>query len=145
MARNFDEALLDPRRYPFEITMTTRFADLDLNNHINNIALSVAFEDARARFGRVTIPVRPDTKLMVVASNIDFLAQAHYPEPIRVVLGVEAMGRTSWTIVCLALQDEVIAFNRCVLVCSDGVKATPLSDEIRAAMAPYALRPPIAS
>jgi acyl-CoA thioester hydrolase len=142
MPSQFDKSLLDPRRYPYEITMSTRFADLDLNNHINNIALSVAFEDVRARFGRLTIPVRHDTKLMVVACNIDFMAQAHYPDPIRVMLGVEGFGRTSWTIVCLALQNDVlVAANRCIMVCSDGVKATPLSDEIRAAMAPYVLRP----
>jgi len=45
-----DPALFDPARYPFGNSVTTRFADLDPNGHINNVAMAAVFEDARLRF-----------------------------------------------------------------------------------------------
>jgi len=40
--------LLNRSRYAFRHEITTRFADVDPNQHINNVALFAAFEDARA-------------------------------------------------------------------------------------------------
>ncbi|MEN9926893.1 MAG: hypothetical protein RL268_3019 [Pseudomonadota bacterium] len=45
-----DAALLDAARYPFAHTITTRFADIDPNQHLNNVALAAMMEDARVRF-----------------------------------------------------------------------------------------------
>jgi acyl-CoA thioesterase FadM len=50
MAKSFDPALLEPERYAFSVEITARFADMDSNGQINNVALAAAFEDARVRF-----------------------------------------------------------------------------------------------
>ena len=134
MVKSFDPALLDPERYSFSVDITTRFADMDSNGHINNVALAAAFEDARVRFDRENgLRSVGGQRVMIAAAYIDYLAQAHYPKPLRIVVGATNIGRSSWSIAELALQDGApVALCRATLVNTDGVKASPVPDALRA-------------
>ena len=93
-----DPALLDPDRYPHVCEVTTRYADLDPNNHINNVAMAAIIEDARVRFHVASgfaqaIPAGSQT--MVVSLTIDYLAQAFYPHPLKIHSGLSAVGERS--------------------------------------------------
>jgi acyl-CoA thioester hydrolase len=93
-----DPALLDPAVYPHVCEVTTRFADLDINNHINNVAMAAIIEDARVRFHVASgfakaLPAGAQT--MVVSLTIDYLAQAFYPHPLKVHSGLSAVGDRS--------------------------------------------------
>ena len=102
-----DPALLDPAHYPFQLDIATRFGDLDMNQHINNVAMAGLFEDARVRFLYQTGtmgtagPIQP----MTASFAIEFLRQAYYPTPLTFHVGVSRIGRTSHTVVQLAMQD----------------------------------------
>jgi acyl-CoA thioester hydrolase len=144
MAKAFDPALLEPERYTYERTITTRFADVDKNGHINNVALAAAFEDARVRFG-MELALRGDgsDRPMVAAVYIDYLAQAHYPKPLCVKVGILSLGRSSWAVAELALQEgKPCALCRATLVNTDGVRARPLSEDVRATLERLRLRLP---
>ena len=101
-----DPAQLDPARYPFGNAVTTRFADLDPNGHINNVAMAAVFEDARLRFlTAVGMPKNTDgARFMVANVTIDYLAQAYYPQGLECHVGVLPGGRSSWSLRQLLLQ-----------------------------------------
>lgn len=126
--------LLHPARYLFVQDVQTRFSDMDSNQHINNVAIAAAFEDARVRFdlGHGARALFKNLRMMIVAAGIDYLAEAHYPQPLRIHVGVLAIGRTSWTLGQLALQDgRACAYCRATICATDGKAPTPLPDDLR--------------
>ncbi|MCJ2182224.1 acyl-CoA thioesterase [Novosphingobium sp. 1949] len=117
-----DPDLLDPTRYPHSIPIAPRFADLDPNRHINNVAMAAYLEDARVRFYDA-IGIRHllrDTNVMIVSLAIEYLGEAQYPAALEVHSAIERLGRTSLTLVHLLRQEgRLVAFARCVMVAVD--------------------------
>ena len=136
--------LLDPARYRHRTQITTRFADLDPNDHLNNVAMAAMFEDARVRFS-FAIGFRADRRpggrrFMVAAVAINYLAQAHFPDPIECLAAPVAVGRTSWTLHQLLLQHDVpVATARSVLVSIIDDRPAPLDDAMVATLEPWML------
>jgi acyl-CoA thioester hydrolase len=126
--------LLDPARYGFVHELQTRYSDVDPNQHINNVAMAAAFEDARVRFDWIA-GVRAlfqDLRVMIVAANIDYLAEAHFPQPLHIHVAVLDIGRTSWTVGQLAMQEgRPRAYCRGTVVATDGQRPTPLPQNLR--------------
>jgi acyl-CoA thioester hydrolase len=144
MAR-FPPDLLDPSRYIFTHELQTRFADVDSNRHINNVAMAAAFEDARVRFDRESqlLSQFKDLRVMIVAAHIDYMAEAHYPAPLVIHVAVLDIGRTSWTLGELALQDgRPSAYCRATLCATEGGRPTALPDRLRERLADKLIRPP---
>jgi len=137
-----DAALLDPARYPFTHNTTTRFADVDPNQHLNNVALAAMMEDARVRFNLAigdAIKIG-ERRAMVASIGMDYLAQGHFPDPVSVHCAVEAIGRSSWTVIQLLAQNHVpIAFARSVLVAIAADRPTPVADDYRALLGQWML------
>ncbi len=129
-----DPALLDPARYPFRTETTTRFADVDPNRHLNNVALAAMMEDGRVRFNfaigfREAIAPR---RAMVASMGIEYLAQGYFPDPVEVQAGIESVGRTSFVIIQLLTQGgRNVAFARSVIVCIEGDAPSPIPDTFR--------------
>lgn len=114
-----DPALLGAARYPFSCRIEPRFGDLDLNMHINNVAMAGILEDARIRLFREAggHKYMAGLSTMVASIAIDYLAETHYPDPITVHCALERIGRSSQTIVQLVTQGETpVVFARTVLV-----------------------------
>lgn len=143
-----DPALLDVTRYPFHHVLTTRFADIDPNRHINNVALAAAFEDARYRF-EVTRHFRETMSefgVMIAANHIDYVGQAYYPDVLDMHVGALEIGRSSWQLACLAMQNgRPCAFARATLVATLGGRPAPLPEEFRAALGGARLGPVVAA
>lgn len=132
-----DPALLDPARYPFHHVITTRFADVDPNRHLNNVALAAMMEDARVRFfqGLGLRAKAGERRAMVASFAIEYLAEGHFPEPVEAYCGIEGVGRSSWTVAQLLVQsDRVVAFARSVIVAIADDRPTPLPEDFRAAL-----------
>ncbi len=136
MAKPFDPRLLELERYPYLIDIATRFADMDVNGHINNVAMAAVFEDARARFDFTHCMHDSRGVVMTVATYIDYTAQAHYPHPLTMAVGVSSIGKSSWVISGLALQDDVTrAVCRATMVNTDGTRPKALSEGMREMLA----------
>ena len=139
-----DPALLDPARYPFMHTVSTRFADVDPNQHLNNVALAAMMEDARVRFNQaiglnITIGER---RAMVASVGMEYLAQGHFPEPVDAHCGIEQVGRTSWSIAQLLTQNgQAVAFARSVIVAIVADRPAPVSDDFRELLNHWSLKP----
>lgn len=138
-----DPALLDPTRYPFTHTVTTRFADVDPNQHLNNVALAAMMEDARVRFNQaIGLKVKiGERRAMVASVGMEYLAQGHFPAPVDAHCGIEQVGRTSWSIAQLLTQDgRAVAFARSVIVAIADDRPTPIADDYRQLLDHWSLK-----
>ncbi len=135
--------LLDPARYPFAHTITTRFADVDPNQHLNNVALAAMMEDARVRFNlsmgsAIKIGER---RAMVASVSMEYLSQGHFPDPVTVHCAVERIGNSSWTVVQLLAQNgRPVAFARSALVAIADDRPTPIAEDYRPVLAQWSLK-----
>ncbi len=128
---------MDPAHYPVSIQCDTRFQDLDLNRHLNNVAFAALFENARVQLhGKAQIREnRADGERTMVASvHINYLGEGNFPDPVIVYSGIGAVGNSSWTILQAMFQGErCIATCDSVVVCRQGHVALRVRDELRAA------------
>lgn len=138
-----DAALLDTAHYPFAHTITTRFADMDPNQHLNNVALAAMMEDARVRFNlAIGSAVKIGARSAMIASvAMEYLSQGHFPEPVTVHCAVERVGNTSWTVVQLMEQNgRPVAFARSALVAISEDRPAPIAEEFRTVLAGWGLK-----
>ena len=137
----------DPRRlvlasYPWAQEMETRFADMDVNRHLNNVAFSRFFEETRIRFNWKLFAgdgaVRP--RYLVAHVAIDYLGEGSYPEPVTMGYAIGHIGRTSFRAqkamfqkgACIALCDTV-------LVHRGDAGPAPLPEDLRARLEAFGL------
>lgn len=106
-----------PASYPASQALETRFADMDVNGHLNNVAFARLFEETRVRFNRAGLTAGQHRSGIVVAHvAIDYLAEGSYPAPVSIGHGISRIGSSSFTMAmaafqegaCLALCDSVL-------------------------------------
>ena len=109
-----DRWRLSPASYPFTAAIPTRWADLDLLGHINNVSMAGLFEEGRGRFNRSLELHRGDktTRWLIAAVDLNYLAEAHHPHDVTIASGIGRIGEKSWTILSGAFQNGV-----CVATC----------------------------
>ena len=125
---------LDAASYPVRIELQTRFQDMDINGHLNNVAFAALFESGRVLLNRDARPLgeRPaNERTMVAAVEINYLAEGHFPGTVDVATGVGRIGNSSWTIVQAMFQNgRCIATCDTVVVCRTDGQAKPLRAEM---------------
>jgi acyl-CoA thioester hydrolase len=121
--------------YPETLEVPTRFQDMDINGHLNNVAFAALFENARVMLNRqVRVwnerPVNERT--MVAAVTINYLAEGNYPDPVTVASGIGHVGMSSWTILQGMFQNgHCIATCDTVVVARTDNQAKPLRPALR--------------
>lgn len=138
-----DPALLARDRYPFTHSISTRYADMDPNWHINNVALAAMFEDARVRFNHAIgfAEAMQGYRAMVASLGIEYLAEGYFPQAVDGFVAVEAIGRTSWTVVQLLCQGPVVVgMARSTLVCIQNDRPAALPAAMRDGLNGWMLR-----
>lgn len=139
-----DPALLDPARYQFSCEIETRFGDLDVNQHINNVALVGLLEEARVRFHRaIDFTTHGEGMSSMVASlAIEFLDQTFFPDPLRVHVAFVRIGGASYTLNQLATQSgRVVAYAQAVMVRMGPSGAARIPDSFREVATAWTMRP----
>ena len=125
---------LNPASYPVTIELQTRFQDMDINGHLNNVAFAALFESGRVLLNRDVRPLdeRPaNERTMVAAVEINYLAEGNFPDPVRIATGIGRLGTSSWTIVQAMFQNgRCIATCDTVVVCRTDGQAKPLRPEM---------------
>lgn len=107
--------------YPFATELVPRFGDMDVQGHLNNVALAGLYEEARVRFVSqlFQLHLRPDgQRPMLAEARITYLAEGHYPGRLNAAVGVLRVGRSSYVIaqamfqkcVCIGVADIVIVW-----------------------------------
>jgi len=132
-----DPALLDLARYPFGCEIELRVSDLDVNQHVNNVAIVEIFQEGRSRFFRASggRSLLDGISLMVASLSVDFIGECHYGENVICRSGIISLGRTSQTLAQLIVQGEtIVAHAEIVMVSMKSGNPAPHSDKFRASM-----------
>ncbi len=97
--------------YPLRLSDNVRFADLDVNGHVNNAVYASYFETGRVILVRDTANGLTPTGASWVLVRLDthFRAELHWPGTIETGLGVLRLGRTSVT-----FDQVVFSEGRCI-------------------------------
>ena len=126
---------LDPANYPFNHRAETRFADLDLLGHINNVSMAGLFEHGRGMFNHAIEVERraPGQRWLIVSVALEYIAEAHFPEHVEIASGILRIGNSSWDIASAAFQGgECKATCITTIVLTDANGPTPLPQDLRA-------------
>ena len=124
--------------YPFATELVPRFGDMDVQGHLNNVALAGLYEEARVRFvsSLFQLHSRPDGQRPVLAeATIRYLAEGRYPGRLVAAAGVLRLGRTSYVIGQAMFQDNVcIGVADIVIVWTEGGRPCPVPEVLRGAL-----------
>lgn len=134
---------LEIDRYPFRFDTTTRFQDLDIMGHINNVAMAGIFENARVNFHRHLgrHPQDQGVRWLIASVHIEYLQEAHFPQDVTVGCAIGHIGNTSWTVYAAAFQDgECVATCDCVVVTHGPGGRRQIDETLRSAMESNAIR-----
>lgn len=141
-------ARLDPATYPVPGSVGARYGDMDVNGHLNNLALESLHENARAVLNARVFPdiynaaVR---RLRIVTANnvVHFLREAHWPATIHTGIGIGRLGRTSFVeSTALFIAGECISICDTVLVIVGDDGPTPIPEASRTELEGLMLRNP---
>jgi acyl-CoA thioester hydrolase len=138
-----DPALLDPARFPFRTEVDVRFGDIDVNRHVNNVAISGFVEEGRVRFHRASgyHAALAGLGSMAVSVAIEFVGQAYYPGTLAICAGASRLGTTSYELELLLLQDDrPVAHARSTMVCTKDGQPSAIPDAFRESVKPWMVR-----
>jgi acyl-CoA thioester hydrolase len=129
--------LTDPATYAYWREDPLRFADLDPNQHVNNIALATLIEAIRVDYLHWLLTgIRPeDWAFMIGHVGIDYRAQVFYPSVVRAGTRLLELGEKTATLgTGLFVKDACVATALSISVSIDRAtqRATPLPEIIRA-------------
>lgn len=113
--------------YPVQVTLQTRFQDLDPMGHLNNVAFAAMFENARVLFNRGSGRVNRGEgsfRAVVARNEINYLAEGSYPEDVEVAVGIGRIGTRSWDILAAMFQN-----GRVVATCDTTIVRTDAKGE----------------
>lgn len=130
--------------YPFQASVCTRYQDLDIMGHVNNVAMASLFETGRIHFHRSLgrHPKDKGVRWLVASVNIAYVNEAHFPGDIVVASGIGQIGTTSWHIYSAAFQDgECVAVCDTVMVAHGSEGRRIIGDDVRELMQEHFARP----
>jgi acyl-CoA thioester hydrolase len=90
----------EPRKLVYQLKLPVRWADMDVNAHVNNVCFFTYFESARLDWAESvrTRALRGGQGLVVAQASCNYQRPIPYPETVRVDLYASAPGRTSFTL-----------------------------------------------
>jgi len=135
-----------PRILAYELAVPVRWADMDVNAHVNNVQFFTYFECARLAWLEEvrTRSARNRQGGVVKQAACNYLRPIPYPETVRVQLYAGPPGRTSFTTYydVISQSDPTIKYGdgHAVMVWVDRAsgKPQPLPDYVRSVLAPPA-------
>ncbi|MGE0154168.1 MAG: acyl-CoA thioesterase [Reyranellaceae bacterium] len=123
--------------FAFFTEESLRFADLDHNGHVNNVAFTIFFENARVRFliEKLALPRSQPLGFVLAHLSIDYRAQLFYPGNVSAAARVVEVRNSSVVIGQAIFRDEAcVAHGHAVMVTIDkqSGRGVALPPELRA-------------
>ena len=143
MAR-IDRKHLDAATFPVRYQVQTRFDDLDIQGHVNNVSVVVMLQEARVHFNRLAgfwdMPNR--LRMMAAGLTVEYAGEMYHPEPVEVFTAPIAIGRTSFTLGQVIRQsDRTTTYAEVTMVVADANGPTPIPDPVRARLKELSIVP----
>lgn len=129
-----DRARLTSAALSFRCQIATRFSDLDVIGHVNNVAAAAILQEARNRFlHHCELFKLAHAQLVVASTQIEYADDLLHPAPVEVGIGVLDIGRSSLRLGQLAWQgDRIAVYAEIVQVTRDARGATAMPEVWRA-------------
>ncbi len=127
-----------PTAFPFHHRIEVRFRDCDAMGHVNHAVYLTYLEQARFAFWRemTGAAAGPEAGIIIARAEIDYRSPAFAGEVVEVALGVDSIGRSSFTLLnaITAADKRLLAEARTVLVTYDYTAnhSIPVSESARA-------------
>ena len=88
---------LSKASYPYSTITQTRFGDMDLLGHINNVAMAGLFENGRVRFNHSLgmASLSEGERWLIAAVQINYIREAHFPDDAEICSGISRIGNSS--------------------------------------------------
>jgi acyl-CoA thioester hydrolase len=121
MAR-VDRKRLEEGVFPHVVQIETRYADLDRQGHVNNVAAAALLQDARTLFDIAggLRPLMGAARQVVAGFAIEYAGEMGFPGTLEVRSGILEMGRSSILMGQLGRFDgRTTLYAECVLVLTD--------------------------
>ncbi len=125
-------------QYPYSITITVTFRDLDVRGHVNNAVYFTYLEQARIAYalyltGGTTVD---DIKFIAAEATVIYLRPAHFGDRLEVGVRVSEIGTKSFVMeygIRNQASGEMIARGRTVQVWYDyqAGRSLPVPDDFR--------------
>jgi acyl-CoA thioester hydrolase len=129
----------DPQR--FRVTVEIRYADLDLNEHVNHARYLIYLEEARLAYRRLLdreFGLPAEVTWPIAELTIRYIRSAAYPGSLTVELAPTHVGRTSFTL-GYGIFDQAgcvaVASNRSVCVDRGSGQSVPIPANVAAHLA----------
>jgi acyl-CoA thioester hydrolase len=105
--------------FPFSVELATRFDDMDILGHINNVSIANLYQESRVMFHRTLFRAlrggerrKDGVGTVLVDVHIAYRRETFYPQPVTITCGVSRLGNSSYTISSAMYQD-----GQCVGTC----------------------------
>lgn len=123
-------------RYPCIVTMQTRFADMDPQHHLNNVAIAGLYEDGRVRLNNEIMAGgwgSSGPRTVAAHVSIAYLREGFYPGEVTLGGGILSVGRSSYVMGQAMFQNgECIGVCDSTLVYREDAGPAPLPEALRA-------------
>lgn len=135
--------------YPWQSSHDLRYADADMNGHINNGLFGSLMETNRCTlFHRMRAAQPPEERArdttVIARFEMDYLKELHFPgPPVIAASGVEKVGGASFVLRQSLFSDGLcVAVARSTIVMMDVTtrRATPIADMLRAELENWRVR-----
>lgn len=144
MSRSFQP---QPGDFPVVVELPTRFGDMDILGHINNVAIANLYQEGRVHFHRQAFQnQRPGDRRrdgvgpVLADLHIAYRRESFYPKPVTIAVGVGRLGNTSYTLKTAMFQDgQCVGTSDAVLVYVKDGKPHPIPEEDRVVLADHLL------
>jgi acyl-CoA thioester hydrolase len=128
---------------PYVTTQILRYCDTDALGHVNNAVYAVMCEAGRAELGVRCGLIAPEQGRGVVIARLelDFLREMTWPGEVRIETEVARIGNKSLHLRQRLVQGETLvarAASVLAVIDTQTRRALPITEEWRAALAPYA-------
>jgi len=106
-----DPLLLQPDTYPHVRRLDTMFGDMDVQGHVNNVAIARFFEEARSSLHRAIRDVVPDalSGMVLARVEIDYVRELSYPGVVDIAIGIRRIGTKSYQQAAALFRDGACA------------------------------------
>jgi len=127
-----------PIDFAYRHRLSVRFRDCDAMGHVNHAVYFTYLEQCRLTYWReLTGTPSPHTRVIIARAECDYRAPAHFGDELEVRVNIEAIGRSSFTLVYEIVMvggGQLIAGGKTVMVSYDYAagRSVPLPAETRA-------------
>lgn len=127
---------LDSGVFPVVSEIPTRVGDVDMQRHINNVAIVALFQEGRSLLNREaklsTVATGMRLRPMVAGITVEYAGETFWPDPVEVHTGVISLGRSSFVLgQVLRQRGRSTAYAEVAMVLADKNGPAALPAELR--------------